>query len=63
MSDWRNASQLPRAAGAEIGQRLFGEPIESACFCIPLDVSVEAGSVKGLEPRAELGELIRGQFG
>ena len=60
MWDWRGASQLPRAAGAEIGQRLFGEPIESACFCVPLDAFVEAGSVKGLEPRAELGELIRG---
>ena len=59
----RSASQLPRAADAEICERLFGELVKSACFCVPLDLFVEARSVKSFEARLELGELIRGQFG
>ncbi len=61
MSDSRSASQVPRAAGAEICERLFGESVKSACFCVPLDLFVEARSVKSFEARVELGGLIRGQ--
>ena len=43
-------------------ERLFGEPVQSACFGVLLDLFVEAGSVEGFEPRPELGQLIRGQF-
>ena len=62
MADWRSASQLAGAAGAEIGDRLFRKPVESACFGVLLDPFVEAGSVESFEPRPELGRLIRGQF-
>jgi hypothetical protein len=58
--DWRSASQLPSAAGAEIGEGLFGESVKSARFCVPRDALVEAGSVKSFEPRTERGQLIRG---
>ena len=63
MSDWRGVSQLPRATGPKIGESFLGEPVKSAGFCIPLDLFVEAGRVKGFEPRPEFSQLIRGQFG
>jgi len=63
MQDWRSASQLARAAGAEIGESQSSKPVKSACVGVPFDPLVEAGSVESFEPGTELGQLIRGQFG
>ncbi len=63
MMDWRGVSQLARAARAEIGKGLLGEPVKSARFGVPLGPLVEASSLESLEPGPELSQLIGRQFG
>ncbi len=63
MMDWRDVSQLARAAGAEIGEGLLGEPVKSARLGVSIDPFVETGSLESLEPGPELGQLIGRQFG
>ena len=50
MQDWRSASQLAGAAGAEIGESPSSKPVRSACVGVPFDPLVEAGSVESFEP-------------
>jgi hypothetical protein len=62
MMDWRGVSQLARAAGAEIGEGLLGNPVKPARFDVPLDPFIEASGLESLEPSPELGQLIGRQF-
>ncbi len=58
----RNVSQFARATRSKIAKSLLGQPIEPPCSGVPLDPAVEAHRLKIVEPRAELRELIGGQF-
>jgi hypothetical protein len=59
----RSASQVARAAGAEVCKCLLGELVQPARFGVPFDPPVKTSGLEFLEPGAELGQLIRRQFG
>jgi len=60
---WQNASQLARATGTKIGQRLVSQPVELARLGILLDLLIEVPCLKFLESCPEAHELVGRQFG
>ncbi len=54
---------LAGAALAEIGEGLFGEPVELASLGVALDLLIEARGIERLEPVAEFRELVGRKLG